>query len=90
MNILQYLSSDQVDMAIWTEDDMENHLGETIIKHPLSAHTLAAADSTDTQAALITRSGDSIVSAVIKKVLVPAQLIATQLAVINGTIIPEY
>lgn len=90
MNILQYLSTNQVDIAIWTEDDMQSHLGAAIIKHPLSAHTQAAANSTDTQAALIARSGDSIVSAVIKKVLVPAELLATQLSVINGTIIPEY
>jgi hypothetical protein len=90
MNILHYLSTNQVDMAIWTEDDMQSHLGTAITKHPLSAHTQEAADSTDTQAALIVRSGDSIVRAVIKKVLVPDQLIATQLAIIDGTIIPEY
>ena len=60
------------------------------LKYPLSPHTLAAADSTDTQAALIVRSGSSIVDAVIQKVLLPAQLMEIQLAVINGITIPEY
>ncbi len=90
MNILHYLSASQVDMAIWTEDDMQNHLNITIKRQSLSPHTQEAAGTTDTQAALIIRSGDAVVKAVVKKVLIPSQLMEVQQAVIDGKVIPEY
>jgi hypothetical protein len=90
MNIHHYLSTNQVDMAIWTEDDMQNHLSSTIKKQSLSPHTQKAAGTTDTQAALITRSGDAIIRAVVNKVLIPYQLMEVQQAVIDGVVIPEY
>jgi len=90
MNIPHYLSASQVDMAIWTEDDMQNHLSSTIKKQSLSPHTQEAAGTTDTQAALIIRSDDAVVGAVINKVLIPSQLMAVQQAVMDGMIIPEY
>jgi len=90
MNIFHYLSTNQVDMAIWTEDDMQSHLGNNIKKQSLSPHTQEAAGTTDTQAALITRSDDAVVGAVIKKVLLPSQLMTVQQAIIDGMVIPEY
>jgi hypothetical protein len=90
MNILHYLSANQVDMAIWTEDDMQNHLSDNIKKQSLSPHTREAAGTTDTQAALITRSDDAVIAAVVKKVLISSQLMAFQQAVIDGVVIPEY
>jgi len=90
MNILHYLVTNQVDMAIWTEDDMQSHLSNTIKKRSLSPHTREAAGTANTQAALITRSGDAVVGAVINKVLIPSQLMAVQQAVMDGMIIPEY
>jgi hypothetical protein len=90
MNILHYLSASQVDMAIWTEDDMQNHLSSIIKKQSLSPHTQEAAGTTDTQAALIIRSDDSVVGTVVNKVLIPSQLMAVQQAVIDGVVIPEY
>ncbi len=90
MNILHYLSTNQVDMAIWTEDDMQSHLNSNIKKQSLSPHTREAAGTADTQAALITRSGDAVVAAVVNNVLIPSQLMAVQQAVIDGMVIPEY
>ena len=90
MNILHYLSASQVDMAIWTEDDMQSHLSSTIKRQSLSPHTQEAAGTTDTQAALIIRSGDAVVKAVVKKALIPSQLMEVQQAVIDGKVIPEY
>ena len=90
MNIFHYLSTNQVDVAIWTEDDMQSHLSNNIKKQSLSPHTQEAAGTSNTQAALITRSGDTVVSAVINKVLLPSQLMEVQQAVMDGMIIPEY
>ena len=77
-------------MAIWTEDDMQSHLSDTIKKRSLSPHTREATGTANTQAALITRSGDAVVGAVINKVLIPSQLMSVQQAVIDGIVIPEY
>ena len=90
MNIFHYLSTNQVDVAIWTEDDMQSHLSNNIKKQSLSSHTQESAGTSNTQAALITRSGDTVVNAVINKVLLPSQLMEVQQAVMDGMIIPEY
>lgn len=90
MNILHYLSTNQVDMAIWTEDDMRGHISSSIKQRALSSHTRDAAGTMDTQAALITRSEDHVVGAVIHKALIPSQLMEIQKAVIDGVLIPEY
>ncbi|MCD6576525.1 MAG: hypothetical protein J7K66_00755 [Anaerolineaceae bacterium] len=90
MNIFHYLSTKRVDMAIWTEDDMKNHLNSNIKQKSLSPHTRDAAGTTDTQAALIIRTRDINVATIVNKVLIPSELMEFQQKVIEGKIIPEY
>ena len=90
MNIHRYLTDKQVDMAIWTAEDMENRLGNSILRRPLSTKTSELVKKKNTKAALVVRSDDIATQAVIRKVLQPDKLIAIQQAVLDGLIVPEY
>lgn len=90
MNIFRYLSSGAVDAAIWTEDDMRPHLGQTIRELPLSARTQSIARGGDTRAALVTCSDDPLTHAVINKTIASDAIIAIQNEVIAGERIPAY
>ena len=45
-------------MAIWTEEDMENQLGNSISMRPLSEKTTEIVGGRNTKAALVTRTND--------------------------------
>ena len=90
MSIRQYLFEKKVDMAIWTEEDMENQLGTSISMRPLSEKTVEIVSGRNTKAALVTRIDDSATRALIQKVIDPAAIQEIQQAVISGELIPEY
>lgn len=90
MNIFHYLSSGEVDAAIWTEDDMRPHLDEHIVSQPLSSATRAHVHNADQEAALLIRKSDNVVEQIIKKVIDPNEIITIQNKVIKGDLIPEY
>ncbi len=90
MNIYRYLSSGAVDAAIWTEDDMRPHLGDTVRELALSERTRSIAREGDSQAALVTRSNDPLTQEVIKKTIKANAIIAIQNEVIEGKRIPAY
>jgi hypothetical protein len=90
MNIYRYLSSGAVDAAIWTEDDMRPHLGDSIRELPLSATTQSIAGDGDSRAALVTRSDDLLTREVIRKTISSDAIIAIQNEVIAGQRIPAY
>jgi hypothetical protein len=90
MSIHHYLAENKVDMAIWTEEDMENQLGTTISKRPLSEKTIEIVDGRNTKAALVIRADDQATRALIQKVITAAEIKEIQQAVISGEIIPEY
>ncbi|MDP2964922.1 MAG: YhfZ family protein [Pelolinea sp.] len=90
MSIHHYLAEKKVDMAIWTEEDMENQLGNTISKRPLSEKTVEIVGGRNTKAALVTRTDDRATRALIQKVVDAAAINEIQQAVISGTLIPEY
>lgn len=90
MSIRQYLSEKKVDMAIWTEEDMENQLGNSISMRPLSKNTSEIVGGRNTRAALVTRFNDDATRALVQKVIDPTAIHAIQQAVISGALIPEY
>ncbi len=90
MNIYRYLSSGAVDAAIWTEDDMRPHLGDSIRELPLSPSTQSITGDADSRAALVTRSDDPLTREVIRKTISSAAIIAIQNEVIAGQRIPAY
>ena len=90
MSIHHYLSENKVDMAIWTEEDMENQMGTAISKRALSEKTLEIVGSRNTKAALVIRANDTATHALIQKVVDADEIDRFQQAVISGEIIPEY
>jgi len=90
MSIRHYLFEKKVDMAIWTEEDMENQLGNSIAMRPLSQKTAEIVGGRNTKAALVTRINDDATRALIQKVIDPAAIQTIQQAVISGALIPEY
>jgi hypothetical protein len=90
MSIHQYLIEKKVDMAIWTEEDMENQLGNSISKRPLSEKTNEIVGGRDTKAALVTRGDDSPAQALIQKLIDSDTINKIQQDVISGVLIPEY
>jgi hypothetical protein len=90
MSIHQYLIEKKVDTAIWTEEDMENQLGDLISKRPLSAKTNEIVAGRDTKAALVTRTDDTPTRALIQKVVDEGIVNKIQQDVISGFSIPEY
>ena len=90
MSIRHYLSENKVDMAIWTEEDMENQLGNSISMRHLSEKTAEIVGGRNTKAALVTRTSDSATHALIQKVIDPAAIQVIQQAVVSGALIPEY
>jgi|GEM_PF-1004740 len=90
MNIQHYLASKKVDMAIWTEEDMQDRLGDNILMRPLSEPTRSLIKDRNTRAALVIRAEDQATCHLINK-LVDADLIASiQNDVVAGAVIPEY
>ena len=77
-------------MAIWTEEDMENQLGNSISMRPLSEKTTEIVGGRNTKAALVTRTNDTATRALIQKVIDPAAIQSIQQAVVSGALIPEY
>ena len=90
MSIRRYLAEKKVDMAIWTEEDMENQLGNTISMRPLSEKTIEIVGGRNTKAALVTRANDHATRALILKVINVVAIDEIQQAVISGALIPEY
>jgi hypothetical protein len=90
MSIHHYLTEKKVDMAIWTEEDMEKQLGNTISMRPLSENTIEIVGGRNTKAALVTRVNDHATRALIQKVINVADIHEIQQAVVSGTMIPEY
>ena len=90
MSIRHYLFEKKVDMAIWTEEDMENQLGNSIAMRSLSEKTAEIVGGRNTKAALVTRANDSATHALIQKVIDPAAIQVIQKAVVSGALIPEY
>lgn len=90
MNIFHYLSSGEVDAAVWTEDDMRPYIGDGIVKQSLSLNTREITRDSDQHAALIIRKNEHLVARIIEKVLRPDRIIKTQNQVIRGKLIPEY
>ena len=90
MSIRYYLSEKKVDMAIWTEEDMENQLGSTIAMRSLSDKTNEIVGGRNTKAALVTRINDTATRALIQKVIDPEAIQKIQRAVVSGELIPEY
>lgn len=90
MSIHRYLAEKKVDLAIWTEEDMENKIGNLIANRLLSKQTIKEIGSRNTEAALVIRSDDSTTLALIRKVINEKEIEAVQKAVISGDLIPEY
>lgn len=90
MNIRHYLLTKIVDMAIWTEEDMENHSRVGILNKPLSKSTLDTLQMSNTRAALIIRSEDTAIQCLIPRVINKNSISRIQRAVISGKIVPEY
>jgi hypothetical protein len=90
MSIHQYLIEKKVDTAIWTEEDMENQLGNSISKRPLSEKTIEIVGGRNTKAALVIRADDSPTRAIIQKVIDSYTIDKIQQDVISGELIPEY
>lgn len=90
MNIQHYLAARKVDMAIWTEEDMENQLGDNIRQKNLSSSTQEILKGRNTKAALVVRADDLATCQLISKLINEFEISQIQEAVINGEIIPEY
>jgi hypothetical protein len=90
MNIQHYLAAKNVDMAIWTEEDMAYRLGDNIRMRPLSDATLSIIRDRNTRAALMIRAEDLAACHLVEKLINPEEIAEIQSAVINGEIIPEY
>jgi len=90
MSIRHYLFEKIVDMAIWTEEDMENQLGNSIAMRSLSEKTAEIVGGRNTKATLVTRSNDFATRALIQKLIDPAAIQTIQQAVVSGALIPEY
>jgi hypothetical protein len=90
MNIHHYLATKKVDLAIWTEEDMQDRMGESVLMRPLSEPTRSLIKDRNTRAALVIRAEDQATCHLINK-LVNADLIASiQNDVVVGSTIPEY
>ncbi len=90
MSIRHYLFEKKVDMAIWTEEDMESQLGSSIAMSPLSAKTNEIVSGRNTKAALVTRVNDDATRALVQKLIDPVVIQSIQQAVVSGEMIPEY
>jgi len=90
MNIHRYLDEKEVDMAVWTEEDMQGFLSSQIVMRKLSDTTEKILDRRNTKAALVVRSDDFATEQLIKKTIVNNALSSIQQEVIKGKRIPEY
>jgi hypothetical protein len=90
MNIQQYLAAKKVDMAIWTEEDMQDRLGDNILMRPLSESTQMLIKDRNTRAALVIRVEDQATCHLINKLIRANEIAAIQNAVVDGEMIPEY
>jgi hypothetical protein len=90
MNIHHYLTENIVDLAIWTEEDMETRAGGQIASRMLAEGTIKEIGVRDTEAALVLRPDDNTTLALIRKVINEKEIEAIQNAVICGDLIPEY
>jgi len=90
MNIQHYLAAKNVDMAIWTEEDMAYRLGDNIQMRPLSASTQTIIRDRNTRAALMIRAEDLASCHLVEKLIDIEEIAKIQNAVINGEITPEY
>jgi len=90
MNIYRYLTTGEVDAAIWTADDMAPHLNASVIEQSLSEHTRKIVNNSDTQAALIYDVNNPLVKEVLQKVINTERAIKIQQEVIDGKRIPAY
>lgn len=90
LNTHRYLLENKVDVALWTEEDMENWIGDAIQSRPLSEKTRSKIGQDDTRAAFIVRKEDSATDRLIKKTLDETKICKIQYDVISGKIIPEY
>lgn len=90
MNIQHYLATKKVDMAIWTEEDMQDRLGDNILMRPLSEPTRSLIKDRNTRAALVIRAEDQATCHLINKLVNADEITAIQNAVVDGDMIPEY
>jgi hypothetical protein len=90
MNIHHYLTSKKVDMAIWTEDDMQDRMGDNILVRPLSESTRSLIKDRNSRAALVIRAEDQATCHLINKLVDSDQIASIQNDVVNGLTIPEY
>jgi len=79
-----------VDIALWTEEDMQNWIGDAIQSRPLSPKTRIMIGQDDTRTALVVRRDDTATARLIEKTLDENRIGKIQQDVISGKIIPEY
>jgi len=90
MNIFDYLKSSQIDIAIWTEEDMAAHIGKTVQCRPISQKTRDETLRDDTKAALVINHKNQLIKNVIQRVVNTEEIMRIQKAIIAGDVIPEY
>lgn len=90
MNIQHYLAAKNVDMAIWTEEDMAYRLGDNIQMRPLSDSTQTIIRDRNTRAALMIRAEDLASCNLVEKLIDVEEIAKIQNAVIDGEMTPEY
>ncbi len=90
MHIRRLLQEAQVEAAIWTADDMADHLGNDISERPLSESVRRVVKGTDTSAALVANADEHDVHTLLRSVLDVKALLEIQQAVLAGSLVPEY
>ncbi len=90
MNIHRYLQDNQVDLAIWTEEDFSSQLGKVIGARALSAATEEILQKRNTRAALLVQANDEATFQLVTKMINDEDITTYQQEVITGMRIPEY
>jgi hypothetical protein len=80
----------QVDAAISNHDHVERRKSDSILSRPLSPAVQQIVGDRDTSAAIITRSGEPACSYILKRVLIPSDILTIQQKVVDGLMVPRY
>jgi len=79
-----------VDAAVWTDDDMNQYVGDIIHRRPLSQRVLETLDHKDTIASILARTNQKMIHSVICEAVDPDKVVEIQSKVIAGEMLPEY
>lgn len=90
MNIHRHLVKNEVNLAVWTEEDMQEKLDGCITMRTLSKNTEEKLSGRNTKAALVVRADDIATQQLIKKLLKTELISTLQHSVLTGKKIPEY